>query len=78
MHEKGKVTIMQVMEHAQKVPFDDISKMLIEFSWETIWARSFIMFHGENCISNLLFGEWSREEFIFCHTNLRNIIHPIT
>ena len=47
---------MQVMKHLHDVPFDDIPKLLIEFSWETVWSWRFVMIHIKDCIPNLLFS----------------------
>ena len=44
---------MQVMKHLHEVPFDDIPKLLIEFSWETVWSWRFVMIHIKDCIPNL-------------------------
>ena len=65
------------MEHLHLILFDEFPKMLVKFSRETIWARSFIVFHIENCILNLLFSERSFANFIFRLTDLRYIIYSI-
>ena len=55
---------MQIMEHLHEVPFDDVPKLLIEFSWEAVWSWRFVMIHLKDCIPNLLFSEMSCEECI--------------
>ena len=48
---------MEVCKEAKKVLLANSSEHLIEFCRESIWARSFIMLHMENCIPHLRFGE---------------------
>ena len=56
---------MQIMEHLHEVPFDDVPKLLIEFSWEAVWSWRFVMIHIKDCIPNVLFSERGYEECIF-------------
>ena len=56
---------MQIMEHLHEVSFDDVPKLLIEFSWEAIWTWRFVMIHIKDCIPNVLFSERGYEECIF-------------
>ena len=68
---------MQLMEHLHQPPLDDVPKMLVELSWETIRAWCFVVLHVENGVSNLLFSERGREKIVFGLADLGYVSCPV-
>ena len=68
---------MQLMEHLHQIPLDDVPKVLVELSWETIRAWGFVVLHVENGVSNLLFSERGREKIVFGLADLGYVSCPV-
>ena len=74
---KGRSLLCNSRNICIRSPLMSSPKIMVKFIRETILAWSFIVFHVENCILNLLFIERSFENFIFRLTDLRYIIYSI-
>ena len=68
---------MEVREKRHKVVFNNFPEDLIEFYREAIRTRSLVVFHLEDGIFHLRYGELTSKQLIFLSGHLRNDLNSI-